>query len=191
MDRLFIAVDIPDPAIQVFADLREEISGFRWTPIHQLHLTLQFLGDTPRSKIGPLEQQLGQIAGTPFSIIPDRLEVFPSIRSARVLVVRLNENAALTDLQRSVVEAVHRAGIEADRRRFKSHVTIARFRHVSAPDLQRYLRSTEPDTRSIEIDRFHLYRSHLAPQGARHERIASFQLGHSPSGNEGSKSPVD
>ena len=176
MPRLFIAIDVPESHISILQGPKQEIPGFRWTPQSQLHLTLQFLGDTPRKLLNPLESELANVAGVQFSIRPDRLDVFPSLRKARVLVVRMQPCNALSDLQAAVAAAVRSAGVNINRGDFKAHVTIARLRDVSPSVLRRYLNDTKPGSDAFEVNRFHLYESHLSSRGADHVRLASFPL---------------
>ena len=67
--------------------------------------------------------------------------------------------------------------IEPERRKFKPHVTLARFRS-GAPDrlggyFQRHSRlASEP----FLVDRFALFRSHLGSEGAHYEVLAEYLL---------------
>ena len=43
--RLFVALQPTDPARDALAALADDVSGVRWVPAAQLHLTLRFIGE--------------------------------------------------------------------------------------------------------------------------------------------------
>jgi 2'-5' RNA ligase len=54
--RLFVGFKVGDAVRQRIAEFVDELrpmtAGFRWTKTDQLHMTLAFLGDVARNKIG-------------------------------------------------------------------------------------------------------------------------------------------
>jgi 2'-5' RNA ligase len=55
--RLFIAIELPPPVSQALSSLQDRLQAarpVRWIKPAQIHLTLQFLGETPAAKIDPL-----------------------------------------------------------------------------------------------------------------------------------------
>ena len=62
MIRAFVAIEIDRAIIQgIFAttdELRQKISGVRWTPQTNCHLTLKFLGDVDAGQIEAIGQVL-------------------------------------------------------------------------------------------------------------------------------------
>jgi 2'-5' RNA ligase len=140
-----------------------------------LHVTLCFLGSRPAEEIAVLEAALEDLAAErcPVSL---GAPVWLPPRRPRALVVELADEAGgLADLQRSAALAVESVSSwTAERRRFRAHVTVARMRAGAAEPLRGELPATP--TFSFEVDRVSLYRSWLAPGGARYEQLASRRL---------------
>lgn len=176
MPRLFVALDLPEKHYAAFEHTQKPVGGVRWVPLQQLHLTLQFLGNVSEEVIPPLKHALARVSGRPITLSADRFDIFPSLRKARVLVIRFAPCEALDELQRQVVSATQSAGLSADRQSFKSHVTVARLRSVSLETVHFLLERPIPVTTPIRFETFYLYQSHLDRKGARHERLATFAV---------------
>lgn len=105
------------------------------------------------------------------------VDCFASSGKVHTLWAGVAKEPLLVHLQGKIERALVRAGIEPERRKFKPHVTLARFRS-GAPDrlgpyFQRHSRfSSEP----FLVDRFVLFRSHLGSEGAHYEVLATYPL---------------
>lgn len=106
----------------------------RWVAPVNYHVTLAFLGWTGLEAIGRVRDALtAAVAGqnrTTFRT--SRLGAFPSLDHASVLWAGIEDGAALTELARSVGEAMAGLGFERDARPYHPHVTIARLRFPRA-----------------------------------------------------------
>jgi 2'-5' RNA ligase len=103
--------------------------------------------------------------------------VFPrKRRPARVLwtgVVPEEPVAAL----KAAIDAVLGPDPEADGRGFSPHLTLARFRDDPRAQLDHYLAQHAGfASPTWTVDRFHLYRSLLGSDGARHELLQRYPL---------------
>jgi 2'-5' RNA ligase len=80
-----------------------------------------------------------------------------------------------------VEAAVVRAGFEPERRKFKAHITLARFKNSTSSRIGSFIeRHDRFRSGPFRIDHFTLFRSHLGNQGAHYEALAEYplQLGH-------------
>jgi 2'-5' RNA ligase len=59
--RLFVAIDPPEPIRAALQALPRPLRGVAWTPPHQYHLTLRFLGETPANQRGAIEPALAAV----------------------------------------------------------------------------------------------------------------------------------
>jgi len=123
--RLFFAL-LPQPAVRAaFAGwtmMSHAAGGGRAVRANNIHLTLAFLGEVPDA-VGARAVGAG-LCAAPFELVLDRIEWW---RHNGLVVARaavLPE--ALVDLQRTLVEALHVAGLPAEARAFKPHVTLVR-----------------------------------------------------------------
>ena len=95
-----------------------------------------------------------------------------------MLWVGLRQDAALSDLHRGVTQALGSCGLRPERRPFRPHVTLARFRAQRPPaKLNNWLR-THRSLRSspVPVDEFCLYASELTPAGARYRILQRYPL---------------
>jgi len=77
VERLFIALALPDPIKAPLVGLAEPISGIAWTCPEQLHLTLRFLGDVPVGQIDRIGKRLAAVCVEPFLLPVEGLDSFP------------------------------------------------------------------------------------------------------------------
>ena len=80
--RLFIAIDPP-------AEIREQLAGIccglpdaRWTPPHQLHLTLCFIGEVSGAAFLDIREALEEISTPALCPAAPRRRLFPAARPA-------------------------------------------------------------------------------------------------------------
>jgi RNA 2',3'-cyclic 3'-phosphodiesterase len=177
--RLFAAVELPDAARAAIEaatqHLRTTLSGLRWVPAENLHLTLVFLGWVDPDQVDPIREEL-EVAAAPAAPFRAGLGAagrFPDRGTARVVWFGFTSGAAeLDDLAGRVRRGVaHRV---AEDRPFRPHVTVARAKHpVRIP--VRALDVTPLDV-EVAVDAVTLFRSHLGGSQPRYEAIARLGL---------------
>jgi 2'-5' RNA ligase len=172
--RAFVAIKIdPEVAQRICAvqsKLDKNLGGIRWVKPKNLHLTLKFLGPVSDEKVAPitetLERALHSLAR--FSVSCRGLSVFPDIRRAKVLWVGL-EGKPIANLAATVDDALAPLGFAREKRAFKPHLTIGRWRESAGrPDLlRRELESGQRhDFGSSRTNEVILFQSVLKPSGA-------------------------
>ncbi|WP_298821129.1 RNA 2',3'-cyclic phosphodiesterase [Chloroflexus sp.] len=173
--RLFIALDL---SVEVRRELRdvqlrlsEHSRAVRWSDPMGMHLTLQFLGETPASLAQPLVTALNAIETPPFTLHLDRLGCFPATGSLRVVWVGIRGDlTGLTSLYQAVTTVTQELGLPADSRPFTPHITLARARPAATPAELRALRlvlpAVNPKPVSWQPQRPILFRSQLTSRGA-------------------------
>ena len=166
------------------ADTRDEV---RWVGPHAFHLTLAFLGEVEEAPRLKLEEALGVCLG---SVPVPRLGLgdigaFPSRGRPRVIWIGLHAaGRELEVLAQAVRAAVRGAGLDADDKRFKPHLTLGRVRAEGA-------RLAEPLRAALSLPVswasppvphpwVGLVRSHLSPGGSRYENLHEWRLQRSP-----------
>jgi 2'-5' RNA ligase len=131
--RSFIALDLPEAHREALADHLERCTrlapGFRWVAPDALHLTLRFLGHLDPATLDDVSASLDQVSGAPFQISLGGTGTFGSRAAPRVVWLGIDEGlAACRALARQVEAACQVAGLEADARGFRAHVTLGRAR---------------------------------------------------------------
>jgi RNA 2',3'-cyclic 3'-phosphodiesterase len=178
--RAFIALDLPQAALEPVTRLQAGLSVGRVMPEDNLHLTLAFLGEISEMQAVDVAQALTVMALPPLVLTLRGLDLFGGRRPS-VLFIRA-EGPGLEALHDKVARMVRAAGVALPRARFRPHVTIARFpRELAAKDRQRLAEFLSLNGTfalpPIPAERVTLYRSHLRDEGAIHEALADVSLG--------------
>jgi 2'-5' RNA ligase len=167
--RLFLALELPDAVADELA---------RWGERHltrgrraaTLHVTLAFLGHTPRRELDPIVHLLREEAAAtvPFELEPVR---YGETRSVG-MVVLADPSGRATDLAGRLHARLERLGLYApEQRPWLPHVTVLRFR--ARPKLEPPL----PDLGAFAPSGVAAFLSRLHPTGARYEVLESCSLG--------------
>jgi 2'-5' RNA ligase len=170
--RLFCALDLPDEArteLSTWAD--EKLGGRgRVVPAGNLHVTVAFLGHRPASEVPAIlgELRAASAAGRPAELRPLR---YRETRSVGMIVLEDTGGAArafANDLQ----GRLERLGVyRRESRPWLPHVTVLRRPDRGGDRLE------GTNTCSIHVVRSALYRSVLAPGGARYDALETAALG--------------
>lgn len=177
MPRLFVAVDLPPECTAKLQTLQTSDLDARWTAPDQYHITLRFVGDADTDQTEQIRSRLEDIDLPSFQIGGEGLDVFPSMRKPRVLVVHVNEEPGLMTLQERIDEIVVTMGFDEERNPFNPHITIGRLKNSSPRDVRTYLhRHREYKIEPFTAEQFRLYESKLGSDGAVHRVLQHYSL---------------
>jgi len=175
MIRLFIALDLPSNVKEKLQHFTESLATAeaRIIKAKNLHLTLKFLGYTENNLLPAIYDELKIIAAkhAAFNILLDRLGAFPSKRQARILWVGSESNKQLESLANDLDNALSKYGFEQEKRSFKVHLTLARFKKPA--DLTEIL-DAPIGPASEKITHFALFESKLSPKGAQYKVLEKY-----------------
>lgn len=127
MPRLFIALPVPEEIADELTSLQSGVPDARWVPAENFHVTLCFAGEVHGAAMKDLEEELSDIAGPRFPIEVAGVEQFSSGKQPKALVALVAKSGRLDWLNQKVSTVARNCGIEIDRRKFRPHVTLARF----------------------------------------------------------------
>jgi 2'-5' RNA ligase len=127
MPRLFIALPVPEDISAELTRLQSGVPDARWVPLENLHVTLCFAGNVQGGTTRDLEEELSDIAGPRFPVAIAGVEQFSSGKQPRALVALVKKSDRLDWLHQKVSTVARNCGIEIERRKFRPHVTLARF----------------------------------------------------------------
>jgi RNA 2',3'-cyclic 3'-phosphodiesterase len=175
--RAFVALEIPGDLRRRIAGLVEDLQprtpGLRWVAQEALHLTLRFFGDVTPLQLDRLRERIATVAEvSPATRAWVRgLGFFPERGRPRVLWLGLEVAPHVVSLQAACEAAAVAAGLEAEARGFRPHLTLGRWRDPAArPSLPTV------DLGETALDTLTLFRSERRPEGARHSCVARFTL---------------
>ena len=168
LKRLFVGLELPSSCKTALLALDPHLSGLRWLPEEQLHLTLSFLGDVEAPAEDRLREALREVRVPPFFLPLRGVGVFNSRGRPSVTWAGVGKgHPHLFALHRRIQDAVLYAGLEADLKPFCPHVTLGRAKGISQQALQPFLRShAETEFGLAKVNSFQLYSSVLAAEGA-------------------------
>ncbi len=173
--RLFLALPLPEPIQIVLSRLAAEaLPGARWTPQHQLHVTLRFIGDVDDTRLSSIVERLSTIQVEPFILPIEGVGAFPAKGAPpRVLWAGLGQgHPRLHQLRQQIDDALLNLGLDFDVRTFHPHVTLARCTPDAAPAVAKWLRTNAAfEGPSFRVDAFDLVSSELRPAGPLHHVI--------------------
>ena len=146
-----------------------------------MHLTLRFLGATPRDRVETIAKEVDRISARfgPLDLRLRDLGVFPHWRRPRVLWVGVHvRRGELAGLQRELEEMAVAQGCDPSRDAFQPHLTLARFRSRKGIEAVRKIVGSHRAFRSelFGVAEIILFESTLRPEGALHRPVRRFPL---------------
>jgi 2'-5' RNA ligase len=168
--RLFVGLELPASCKMTLLSLDPHLSGLRWLPEEQFHLTLSFLGNVDAPAEDQLREALQKVRVPSFFLPIYGVGVFDVRGQPSVVWAGVGKgHPHLFLLHRRIQDAVLQAGLEPDLKPFHPHVTIGRAKGVSRQALQPFMRRhAEAEFGLFEVRGFALYSSVLSPAGAIH-----------------------
>ena len=132
--RLFAAIPLPDELGEQLQKLQIEIPGAWWLPASMYHITLLFLGaHLTDEQLPTITRSLAAVTGQPFEIELKGLTRFRTPDWSGVVVAKVDEHPALSQLYTKIAAAMEALGLELETERpFVPHVTLV---HVGDNDV--------------------------------------------------------
>ena len=154
--RLFIAIPLPEHAKKELVKLQQGLSGpIKLVEKENMHMTMRFIGDgDPEEWI----QKMGSITAGPFTMVLDRIGVFPNRDYIRVVWAGCDASESLLNIHRVIGEG-----------ELSPHITLARVK--GKPDKSVLGLLSEKISVEVRVDRILLMNSSLGPSGPEYEVV--------------------
>ena len=167
MIRLFAAIAIPEELGTTLLPRQDRLPGARWRPLEALHITLRFIGDVPENLAGDMDAELTTVGGGPLELTLAGVGAFGEGADIHAVWAGVEENEGLKRLARACEIAARRAGVKAETRAYKPHVTLAYLRRPNPAEVAAWIQEnnllrTEP----FRVTSFGLYSSWQSDQGS-------------------------
>ena len=183
--RSFIAIELPEAVVGLLGKVQQDLKSLRlkagWVRPQNIHLTLKFLGNIKTDdieKIGGAMKEAAQDCG-PFALTVGGIGFFPGIKRPRVVWVGVGgQTSLLFALQRNLDDRLAALDFPKEKRPFKGHLTLGRFKHSPASEAIRQVIEEYSDFGKEEftIRRIVLFRSDLKPSGAVYSQLLQADL---------------
>ena len=178
MIRLFAAIAVPEEIAEALVRRQQGLPGARWRPVEALHLTLRFFGEIAESAADDLDAELARIALDPVTVVLDGVGAFEDGGEPHAVWAGVAENDALKRLAARCETAARQAGLTADRRAWRPHVTLAYLRRADPRRVAAWIQGHNLlKSPAFTVGSFGLYSSRLGDQGASYRLERSYPLG--------------
>jgi 2'-5' RNA ligase len=165
--RLFVGLEIPDAIKAHVGLLTGGVAGARWQEPEQLHITLRFIGEVEGPRVADINAALGAITAPGFHLMLRGVDIFGEPAKPRMLWAGVEPTAPIQHLRDKVEQALVRTGLPAESRKFKPHLTLARFGREKPRRLADYLTGHAAfASASFPVTEFTLFESRLGHTGA-------------------------
>lgn len=177
MLRLFVAIPLPDSIRSDLSGLCSGVPDAKWVSAENMHLTLRFIGEVGRGDADDIHQALSRIRLPAFELVVAGVGCFESRNKVHTLWASVEKQELLSRLRDKVEAAAVRLGLEPERRKFKAHVTLARFRKGTGSRIGAYIEQHDRfRSQPFPVEHFTLFRSHLGSEGPHYEALAEYPL---------------
>ncbi len=140
MPRLFSGLELPDDIKSDLSALEMPLPGAAWIDEDDLHITLRFAGDIDNRLAHEFAEELSRIDLDVFELALEGVHVIGG-KDPKILYAGLRASPQLEALARAHERAARSAGLPAEGRAFKPHITLARLRNVAIPELTAFLQA--------------------------------------------------
>jgi RNA 2',3'-cyclic 3'-phosphodiesterase len=176
MLRLFVGIEFPPELKLRLSLLQSGIAGARWIDPGNFHLTLRFIGEVDEGTAADVDEALLRLKARPFSVQLAGVGIFGGDK-LRQLWVGVEREPTLFTLQGKIEQALMRAGLPPEPRKYVPHVTLARLRDPRPQDVQFFLAShAQFRAVPLRIERFSLIASYPTKAGSVYEDQADYEL---------------
>ena len=166
--RTFVAVEVSNQevidAISKF-QTRLKINA-KSVESHNLHFTLQFLGEISDQQTEKVKETLRHIQFSSFTVHFKGIGAFPKINSPRVIWIGTDEEGGrnLIELAKKIEEALTQLGFKSDKP-FRPHITVFRIKNKIENIAKDLYGMKSSEFGSQKITSFRFKQSTLTPKG--------------------------
>lgn len=176
MARLFFGLELPPEIKARLLKIRSAVPGAKWQGAEQLHITLLFMGAVSQEDLEAMAGSARGIKSEPFLLDVAGIGCFGQPQRPKNLWAGVQPEAPVAGLNKSLGALMERRGFGAERRVFRPHITLARFKRQAGsvePLLDEY-----SDSRfgQFQVTEFVLFESKPGPAGSVYSVIERFPL---------------
>jgi RNA 2',3'-cyclic 3'-phosphodiesterase len=178
--RTFIGIPIPStpPLRDALKQLNRFGRSVKPTSPENLHLTLKFLGDTPRSQLNEIKKTIQlATANIPLHDIElTGLGAFPNVSRPSVAWIGLRPTDHLKHIAAELDRLLEPLGFTPETRPFHPHLTLAYVKGAASGLSEAIIEGRDLNFGTATISAVDLYQSELTPAGSRYTSLAKTVL---------------
>lgn len=184
--RSFLAFELPLDIKRIVArvsgEFRESTLNVRWVQADNIHLTVVFMGNIKSEEIkaiGDVSQKVC-LKYAPFDILLSGMGSFPNKRNPKIIWLGLSADLErMSHFRNALQKGLKPFGIKEEKRGFRPHLTLGRFRKFNRADSQWdefILRYKDLESPVRPLNELVLFKSDLKPGGAVYTKLESWPL---------------
>ncbi len=177
MLRLFVGIGFPPELKLRLSLLCAGVVGAKWVDPGNFHLTLRFIGEIGEDIAADIDDALSRVRARRFALQLAGTGVFGSGGGPRSLWAGVERSPQLVALRDKIEQALIRAGLPPEPRKFAPHVTLARLRNPALDGLRDFL-AAQAGFRAdpLPVEMFSLIASFQTKAGSVYEDQADYPL---------------
>ena len=185
--RSFLAFELPSDIKTIISKVsragKELPLDVRWVKLDNIHLTIIFMGNISEEQIMPIGNAVKKVCARyeGFNVTIKKLGFFGSRRNPRIFWMGLGGDVPQMGRFRDALQKnLKPFGIKTEKRAFKPHLTLGRFRKDARPwphldhMISEYADLEGP---TCPLGKLVLFKSDLTPQGAIYTKLDAWPLG--------------
>ncbi|HHE37554.1 MAG TPA: RNA 2',3'-cyclic phosphodiesterase [Candidatus Cloacimonetes bacterium] len=184
MKRTFLALELPSQLkIQFSNIIRELQSSFpksvKWVDAENLHITLQFIGDTQENDISDLSEYFKEI----FAEVPvlkfsnPEIQIIPGRNPRLIWIEMTTENKDIFKAAKKIKNKLHQMDYIPDKKSLRFHATLGRIKKRLPDFFISQILSKKISVLDFEVSEAAFYESILRPEGPVYYEIEKYGLG--------------
>jgi len=178
MLRLFVGIGFPPELKLRLSLLCSGVPGAKWVDPGNFHLTLRFIGEVGEDIAADIDDALSRLRARRITIQIAGTGVFGGDKP-HSLWAGVERSAELVGLRDKVEQALIRAGLPPEPRKFAPHVTLARLRNPPLDKLRDFLTANAQfRAEPLPVEGFSLIASFQTKAGSVYEDQAEYPLSH-------------
>ncbi|OGS21335.1 MAG: 2'-5' RNA ligase [Elusimicrobia bacterium RIFOXYA2_FULL_39_19] len=183
--RIFTAVDISGPVKETILNIQNELKNqlpcVKWVEKDNLHITLKFIGDIEDNGLEGIKTAISGIAGnfSSFSIHLTDIGLFPNVKFPKIISAKIEKgNDHLKEISGALNTGLAPLGVEAEKRDFAAHLTVARIKDPQKnKDMLDLVTQKKLNINcSTKINAIMLIQSKITPTGPIYTLLENFNL---------------
>lgn len=179
--RSFFAIDLPAKMLEsiqhTITQLQNNKLPVKWSKLHNLHITLQFLkevrSDDMMVLIDNARKTLQYIP--PFEVELSHLELFPHPEHPRFISIAPKSNEALAIVAERIGQGILATGYPIETRAFRPHLTLGKFNSVPSSSFS-FKNITLPAHKKFWVNEVIFYQSSPTKEGTHYIPLSRIEL---------------
>lgn len=181
MIRLFVALIIPDEIkseiLKHCFAASENPSDYRWEDKDKIHLTLKFIGEVKEELLPEIIDELEFVKSySSFNCEVSRFGFFFRDNQPKILWCNLETDESIVSLAAELNRRLSKFGIEAEKRKYKGHLTLLRIKERTKEDFIKKYREYKFNLIKFNSNKIALIRSMLSPKGSEYKTLKIYEL---------------